>query len=322
MRDGVEGFLAAATGPTTLQMRLRRATRPVRRSGGALGAIRGVRTAFPRSVFGGELLGVLGERLRELIAPQAPLSEEEAELRALSRRRAAPGASERPRPGFDRHPWSSRRVDWGGAGSASAGRRFLRQSDVDAVSGRVPVGSHAAAPALAGAREPRPLAGAALLDDRLRRYRHDALAAELRGTGARPGVVPGARPSVSPSGPAPSAVSPPGARASMSEAELVRELSAFVADREGTAGAGEWLPRAADLPGADEYATRFERDAARSGATGREPVGRLPAESPRDNRRDGSWPEAGYRGAPLRDLADDMAEILREQAIRHGIDIA
>lgn len=67
MTTEIDRFLATATGPARLRSDLRRTTKAVRTFPRALDALEGVRTEIPESLLGGELLGLLGASLQQLL---------------------------------------------------------------------------------------------------------------------------------------------------------------------------------------------------------------------------------------------------------------
>jgi hypothetical protein len=314
LRDGVDTLRAVATGPTRLRARLRRPTRPIRRSrrGARIG---GLRTVFPAEIFGGELLGVLGERLRMLLAPPAPQTDEDAAVRSalrvarerrtgdvVVRPQPAPGATAADAPGLRaRERAASSRLGPGLDRRESSGRTgFAALATPGVPMGGVPMG------------ERSPLTGAALLEDRLRRYWIAVQAAALHAPERR-AAAPSRRAAAPPREPrAELGARQPVAR--QSEADLARELHAFVKDTavvrteverspvpvdgdEPQWLDGEHVPSSTRRLGAPQRATP---SSPRIGPTGLEPR---------------------EHAAALRELAGEMATILREQAIRHGIDV-
>jgi hypothetical protein len=313
VREGVEGLLAVATGPARLRAGLRRATRPIRRSRRATGGIGRLRTTFPAAVFGGDLLGILGERLRALLAPPPPDAEERTALASAWRRaaaRAGDGTARSVQAARDASapPGQARRP----AGARPSPARAGLELDDDRARGVA--SPRAARRAVERAEDGAPLAGAALLDDRLRRYWVTVHAEAQRAASASRAAQPGAGARPGRGGATESAAALP--LGGLSEVEIAQELRAFVSDtplvRPETAapatGNGDegvealWLERAGE-------GTR----------SGRLPRGRdLPP--PAHVLRHAGL-DARERTALLRELADQMAAVVREQAVRHGIDL-
>lgn len=319
MSAGIAGFLAVTTGPRRLRSTLARATLPIRRSRRSLAGIRGVRGVFPEELFGGDLLAVLGARLRALLEPPAA-GEEEPALRRLARRLARRDGLQR-RPILPRVPGdesvSVRRT------TATAGplEPQLRPPARDAVAGEPdrPRSAHAGG-AGGGAMRAAGFAPNGPLADRLRRYWQVERAAERARAAA--GDAPGSPGAVR----TPSLAAPPGTPSSrpgrppLTDAELARELEAFVAGRPAAGGA--LSRRRRDRDRLDETPTAWaDVPLGASGrvvgerANGAASAAGEPRPSPARPR------EAGRRAPGLTELADDMAAILREGARRHGIDL-
>jgi hypothetical protein len=308
LRDVVGGLRVAATGPTRLRACLRRSTRPIRRSRDGL-AIGGLRTTFPEEIFGGELLGVLGEQLRTVLSPPAAPLDEEAALRSSLR-----AARER---GFGAGVLARQPA----AAGLAAGReprvpeltRSRRGLDVETRPDSGPAGLEARAGAGRATEIPPSPAGAALLEHRLRLYWAAVRAAESRPFERSPAAT-----SLRPSAPLrerreDGSTRPPTRRPS--EADLARELHAFVTDRPVVRTQVEHDA----VPADGELEPWPSVEAVAPPATRRLDV---PVRgTPRSPRTGPSGLEPREHAAGLRELAEEMASILREQVIRHGIDV-
>jgi hypothetical protein len=294
---------------------LRRATRPLRalpRVGAPLG---GVATVLPPALFGGELLDVLSERLRALLVPPGgavaidslgPLrpSGGPAEVPAEARP-ATPGAAE------DAGPATSR------AGVAPPTAAAARPEPAP---GAAEPASNRRAPIDAGtaAGHARGVTGDGALAERIRRYWR---AVDVERARARETTVPPLSMRHGGAAQVDRDDDGPGRRAaSLPDPEVASALGAFVAgDHVAPALARPALPGEAMFA---ERALDAAQPAPLPGANGRRP----PA---RSAQPDGgpAWPRPGAAGgapsraAALRGLADDVGEILREQALRHGIDV-
>jgi hypothetical protein len=315
--DGIAGFLAITTGPRRLRSRLLRATRPIRRSRRALARIGGVRGSFPAEVFGGDLLAVLGAHLRGLIETAA-VAEEAPALQRLARRLARPDVIEHR--GIYAPSVAATGAVQGPSPMAAFSAEWQRVPPARAASSGA---SRPARPVWSwtdrGGRRTSRFERNTVLEDRLRRYWQAEHVAQLR-TGARAGPV--ASRAAAASLPEPVTGAPASPRfTNLTEAELARELEAFVDGR-------SVIP---DRPSA------FRRDAEPAPQTPTAWVAVPPgaAASPIGEAIDGGHDavrrnlaraavrkgEPGRRAPDLSGLAEDMAAILREQAIRHGIDV-
>jgi hypothetical protein len=312
--EGIRGFLALATGPATLCGRLRRETRPVRRPPRAVEALGRVGSTFPAALVGSELLALLGERLRGLVLEPAAAADEEAGLRALSRRLTARLRDERPprRPVAAPPPSAER-----------PGEPSLAPSEPSEPARAAAAWAKAAAPThMAGGPPPaggrrEPLSGAALLEERLRVYWRTV--ARERGR-----VHAGAwlAQAVRASRPTPAGVElDPLPRAPMTEAEIARELRAFVDGRTGERSApAQAAPVGADGAG-QEPRHGFAASPGFGGAGTPGGAAPPPAAVPAHTLGPTFGVTAASRAAARRELADELAAILREQAVRHGIDL-
>ena len=304
---------ALASAPRRMRADLRRATRPLRALPLAGAPLGDVGTALPPALFGGELLDVLSERLRELLAPPAP----EPVIAPLARPGSAVGSVEWPdglRPA--------------GASCIDASGRAAREEGVAPAAAASP--RLEAAP-IAAAAPPRrgPITGESRagrgrrvawegpLAERVRRYWRavDAEEARARGHSMAPLSLPdrGAAGDVSEQ-----AATARGA-APLPDAEVASALGAFVA--------GElFAPALARSTGHGEpaFGGRVLGDAT---ATPPSTNGHGPRATGAPFPAGPAWPRPGAAGgspsraAALRGLADDVGDILREQALRHGIDV-
>lgn len=316
MRAGVAGLLAVATGPARLRAGLRRATRPVRRSASASAGIGRLRTVFPLAVFGGELLGVLGERLRALLAPLAPAAEEKAS-RASAWRRPGTRGGDVParRRRLERPAFAEAALAGPSDQSSSLEREPARAVDDGDGAAPARVGRTAAELAVAAAAQ---VAGAELLEDRLRRY-WVTVRAEAARRGAARSRLSGASAAEQRVTALERAAAEP--LRGLSEAEIAQELRAFVGD-------GPLVrPEAAALAAGDGDG---DRGAGGTDALWLEGPSEAVRTSRSPRRRDLPPPahvlrrgglDARERTAALRELADQMAAIVRDQAVRHGIDL-
>jgi hypothetical protein len=269
-------------------------------------------------MFGGDLLAVLGAHLRGLIEAAVSGEEQEPAFQRLARRLARQDGAEhrrifRPpvaeaRSGLDRpHAAALARDSRPLWAARAAGSGELRR-DLPALAETADGGS----PTARFARE-------ALLGDRLRRYWQAERAAVARRGGAgalaREAGAAG-RPSQATSPGTPAAPR----RAAFTETELARELEAFVGGRSVVPGAGAPLGREGEP--AHETPTAWAAVPPGPGGRGSERMeAGLTAGREERARAPAPQREAGRRAPGLSGLADDMATILREQAIRHGIDL-
>jgi hypothetical protein len=314
--NGIARFLAAGTGPSTLVARLRRETSPVRRQPRAAQAVASVGTVFPAALLGHELLALVGERLRGLVADEPVSPEEDAGLRRLSRRLAtrSPGelgarvpVSDEPAPATSPRPFSLAQA----AGLARVPFGADREETTEPR--RAPTEARGTT---AGTDRREPVQGAALLQDLLRGYWRSASLASAAGRGS---LSPRAE-ATTPGGLA-RIDGAPGAplRAPMTEADIARELRAFEAVGPAAEGTDAGRLEVASFAG-DGYAVAygpdpFEQEAARSVAWPPSPT------APPQILGATFARVAASRAAARRELADELAAIVREQAQRHGIDV-
>jgi hypothetical protein len=321
MSDAVSSVLKKATGPGILRSKLRLETKPLRAVLAALDGARSLRSKLPRSLFGGDVLGIMSSRLRELIQedepPQVissatgarsltlddprdparsrgPLVDSRAATPESSRRLLVPATAEFQRRGPIGMP-PSQTATPSATGSFAAVQSQERTSvdweTASSESRRHPLPLHTLEQSRSG--EAR-LVTRSLLAKKLDQYWEMSQPARLTGTTPDKAAVGGANapaPGASPSTPLSFGQSRALTRPSWPDL-----VGRHVAQKVPASGSSSSSKRAVATPGVSE---------------------KLEIQNVFNIEVRSEGPGAGSDG----DLSERIADILRDQALQHGIDI-
>ncbi len=326
MVPALAGFLAKATGPSRLRSELRMKTRALGRMLRSVGAVGAVRTDLPESLLGGDILALMSTSLRRLLQGQEqPETAVGALFQGRSRFAAAPGSAVDPK----RAEFSTGPIEIGGieqrfsslkpaprnsAPFLTPAARADREARVDPFlppevygtaraemqTGAVPARNLSpgipAAEDMYGAARGKRRAASSVLVERLREYWCLCQEEQMSARASREAIamVAGQGRGAVTSPPPPPALPPPRSWPEIAAWQAARKLYALASggSRFGPAGRVQQKIKS-DLPEKVEIQNIFN------------------VEVKGEKDLSGS----------IADLSEKIADILREQAIEHGIDI-